>query len=112
VDLLQQRGPKHLGAAQAAPTRVDPAIPDEIALHKLSELGMRVQNLAPHLQLSGMLMDAPRGHERQLDFSELAHRFTPQFGDSCLESKPLQLRSYTNRDTNWDGECANSFSIR
>jgi hypothetical protein len=57
-----------------------------------------------------MLVEAPRGPQRKLRVSELAHRFTPQFGDSRWNSIGWATESYTNRNANRSGDCANSLS--
>ncbi len=45
-----------------------------------------------------MLVRAPDGHERKLRFSELAHRFTPQFGDSRDDSSRCNLNRTRSPD--------------
>ncbi len=77
VDLLEQRDPQHLVAAQPRTTSILPPPLQEILLDELPDLRVRIQDPGRHLQLSGMLMRAPCGRQRELDFLELAHRFTP-----------------------------------
>jgi hypothetical protein len=77
MNLLQQRDPEHLIATQPTTSPIAAAPLQEIVLDEFSDLRMRIQNPGHHLQLSGMLVRAPDGHERSLRFSELAHRFTP-----------------------------------
>jgi hypothetical protein len=67
--------PKHLIAIEAPTSRIGLASRQQILLNELPDL--RAFRILAHLQLSGMLVQAPRGHERELDFSELAHRSPP-----------------------------------
>ncbi len=111
-DQLERRDADDLVSAQTGATRVGASIAEQVLANQLSDLRTLVQNPARHLQLSGMLMRAPRGHQRKLRFSELAHCFTPQFGDSRVRSVTWQKPTYTNRNANWDSDCANSLSTQ
>ncbi|MDH3439089.1 MAG: hypothetical protein OEN48_19195 [Betaproteobacteria bacterium] len=79
MDLLEQRDPQHLCAIQPTTPPIGSPLSQQVGLHELPDLGVLVQQGPHHLQLSGMLVRAPGGHERELSFSELAHRFTPRF---------------------------------
>ncbi len=81
VDLLDKSDSKNLIAAETPAACIRTPIPHQISLHEFAELFVRLENPGDHLQLSGMLVGTPSGRERELGFSELAHRFTPRLCD-------------------------------
>ena len=64
VNLLEQRGPQNLIAAQSPTPSIAPPSLQEIFLDEFRDLWMRIENSRRHLQFSGMLVRAPDGNER------------------------------------------------
>ncbi len=79
VDLLDQGDAENLISTEAATPRVRSSLPDQVLVDEHTHFRMRIQDPGDHLQFSGMLMGPPSGRERELNFSELAHRLPAGF---------------------------------